>query len=87
MDVMIISVCFIFSKLLRVDQYFVITTTVGGDNIQHCRYMYDAIGIKSVLPPNHLVTRHRLKDHQWRVVVQGDSDHDLCTDGSYTMFV
>jgi hypothetical protein len=34
---------------------FVITTTVGGANIQHRRYTYDAAGIKSVSPLNHLV--------------------------------
>ena len=83
MDVMIISICFVFSKLLRVDHCFVITTAVGGANIQHRHYTYDVTGIKSVLPPNHLVTRHQLKDHQMQIMVQGDSDHDLCTNGSY----
>ena len=62
---------------------FVITTAGGGANIQHHRYTYDSVGIKSVSLPNHLVTRPQLKDHQRRIVVQGDSDHDLCTDGSY----
>jgi hypothetical protein len=38
---------------------------------------------KSVSPSNHLVTRHRLNDHQRCIVVQGDGDHDLCTGGSY----
>jgi hypothetical protein len=55
MNVMIISVCFVFSKLLMVVYCFVITTTVGGANIQHRRYTYDAAGIKSVSPLNHLV--------------------------------
>jgi hypothetical protein len=63
---------------------FVITTTSGGANVQHHRYTYDAIRIKSTSPPNHLVTRHRLNDHQRRIVVQGDGGHDLCTGGSYT---
>ena len=80
MDAMIISVCFVFSKLLRVVYCFVITTAVGGANIQHHRYTYDSVGIKSVSLPNHLVTRPQLKDHQRRIVVQGDGDHDLCTD-------
>jgi hypothetical protein len=73
MDVMIISICFVFSKLFYC---FVITTAVGGANVQHHRYTYCAAGIKSVSPPNRLVTRHRLND-------QGDGDHDLCTNGSY----
>ena len=38
---------------------------------------------KSVSPPNHLVTRHWLNNHQRWIVVQGDGDHDLCSDGSY----
>jgi hypothetical protein len=46
-------------------------------------YTYHAVGIKSISLPNRLVTRHRLNDHQRRIVVQGDSDHDLCTGGSY----
>ena len=46
MDAMIISICFVFSKLLRVIYCFVITTVVGGANIQRCRYMYYAAGIK-----------------------------------------
>jgi hypothetical protein len=79
MDVMIISVFFVFSKLFYC---FVITTTVGGANIQHHRYMYYAAGIKTVSLPNHLVG-HQLNNHQRRIVVQGDGDHDLCTDGSY----
>jgi hypothetical protein len=49
----------------------------------HHRYTYDAAGIKSISPPNPLVIRHQLNDHQRRIVVQGDSDNDLCTDGSY----
>ena len=48
----------------------------------HRRYTYDAAGIK-VYRHYPLVTRHRLNDHQRRIVVQGDGDHDLCTDGSY----
>ena len=46
MDAMIISVCFVFSKLLRAIYCFVITTAVGGANVQHRRYMYYAVGIK-----------------------------------------
>jgi hypothetical protein len=37
MDAMIISVYFVFSKLLRAVYYFVIITAVGGANIQHRR--------------------------------------------------
>ena len=83
MDVMIIFVCFVFSKLLRAVYCFVITTAIGGANVQHRRYTYYAAGIKSVSPPNRLVTRHRLNDHQRQILVQGDGDHDLYTDGSY----
>jgi hypothetical protein len=83
MDVMIISVCFVFSKLLKAIYYFVITTVVGDANVQHRRYMYYAAGIKSVSPLNRLVTRHWLNDHQRWIVVQGDGDHDLCTNDSY----
>jgi hypothetical protein len=79
MDVMIIYVCFVFSKLFYC---FVITTAVGGANIQHHRYTYYAAGIKTISLENHLVG-HRLNDHQRRIVVQGDGDHDLRTDGSY----
>ena len=56
MDAMIIYVCFVFNKLLRVVYCFVITTAIGGANIQHNRYTYYATGIKSVSSPNHLVT-------------------------------
>ena len=84
MDAMIIFVCFVFSKLLRVVYCFVITTVVGGANVQHRHYTYYVAWIKSVLPSNRLVTRHRLNDHQRRIMVQGDGDHDLCTGGSYT---
>ena len=62
---------------------FLITTAYGGSNIQHHHYTYDAEGIKSISAPNRLVTQHRLNDHQRRIVVQGDGDHDLCTSGSY----
>ena len=62
---------------------FLITTAGGGANVQHRRYTYDVAGIKSTSPPNCLVTRHRLNNHQRRIVVQGDGDHDLCTGGSY----
>ena len=79
----IIFVCFVFSKLLRVIYCFVITTAVGGANIQHRRYMCYVAGIQSVSSSNRLVTRHRLNDHQGQIMVQGDGDHDLCTDGSY----
>ena len=63
--------------------YFLITTTSGGANVQHRRYTYDAARIKSISPPNPLVTRHQLNDHQKRIVVRGDGDPDLCTYGSY----
>jgi len=46
MDAMIISICFVFSKLLRVIYCFVITTAIGGANVQHRRYTYYATGIK-----------------------------------------
>ena len=46
MDAMIISVCFVFSKLLRVVYCSVITTAVGGANVQHHRYTYYAAMIK-----------------------------------------
>ena len=46
MDGMIISVCFVFSALLRIIFCFVITTAVGGVNVQHRRYTYYAVGIK-----------------------------------------
>ena len=46
MDAVIISVCFVFSKLLRVVYCFVITTSIGGANVQHRRYMYYVAGIK-----------------------------------------
>ena len=77
MDAMIISVCFVFSKLLRAVYCFVITTAIGGANIQHRRYTYYAVGIKSVSLPNRLVTQHRLNNHQRQIMVQGDSDHDI----------
>jgi hypothetical protein len=63
MDAMIIYVYFVFSKLLRAVYYFVITTVVGGVNVQHCCYTYYGRD-KSVSLPNRLVTRHRLNDHQ-----------------------
>jgi hypothetical protein len=68
---------------------FLITTIGGGANVQHHCYTYDAAGIKSIPPPNHLVTQHRLNNHQSLIMVQGDGDHDLCTGGSYveTMLV
>ena len=56
---------------------FLITIIGGGANVQHCRYTYYATAIKSVSPPNRLVTRHRLNDHQRWIVVQGDGDHDF----------
>ena len=80
---MIISVCFVFSKQLRVVYCFVITTAVGGANVQHRRYTYYTAGIKSVSPSNRFVTRHQINNHQRQIVVQGDDDHDLCTGGSY----
>ena len=46
MDAMIIYVCFVFSKLFRAIYCFVITTAVGGANVQHRRYTYYAAGIK-----------------------------------------
>ena len=48
---------------------FLITTASGGANVQHRRYTYVAAGIKSISPPNRLVTRHRLNDHQRRIMV------------------
>ena len=80
---MIISVCFVFSKLLKTVYYLVITTGIGGANVQHRSYTYYAAGIKSISPPNRLVTRHQLNDHQRRIAVEGDGDHDLCTGGLY----
>ena len=62
---------------------FLITTAGGGANIQHHRYTYDVAGIKSISPPNPLVTQHWLNDHQRWIGVQGDGDHDFYTDGSY----
>jgi hypothetical protein len=46
MDAMIISICFVSSKLLRVVYCFVITIAIGGANVQHRHYMYYAAGIK-----------------------------------------
>ena len=46
MNAMIISVCFVFSKLLRAIYCFVITTAVGGANIEHRCYTYYVAGIK-----------------------------------------
>ena len=43
---------------LSVVHSFLITTAGGGANVQHRRYTYDAAGIKSISPSNHLVTRH-----------------------------
>jgi len=77
MDAMIIFLCFVFSKQLRVVYCFVITTAVGGANVQHRHYMYYTAEIKSVSPPNRLVTRHQINNHQRRIMVQGDGDHDL----------
>jgi hypothetical protein len=57
--------CFAFNKLFYC---FVITTAVGGANLQHHRYTYYVAGIKSVSPVNHLVNRHRLNDHQRQIV-------------------
>ena len=73
-----------WTKWLEVKQTidsFVITTAVGEANIEHRCYTYDAEGIKSVSPPNHLVTQHRLNGHQRWIMMHGD--HDLWTDGSY----
>jgi hypothetical protein len=80
MDVMIISVRFLFNKLLRVVYCFVITTALV---VQTSNTVVDAAGIKSVSPPNRLVTRHRLNNHQRWIMVQGNGDHDLYTEGSY----
>ena len=63
--------------------YFLITITGGGANVQHRDYTYDVAGIKSISPPNPLVTRHRLNDHQRWIVVQGAGDYVLCTGRSY----
>jgi hypothetical protein len=46
MDAMIISICFVFSKLLRVVYCFVIITVVGGANVQHYCYTYYVAGIQ-----------------------------------------
>ena len=46
MDAMIISVCFVLSKLLRDVYCIVITTTIDGANVQHYHYTYYAAGIK-----------------------------------------
>jgi hypothetical protein len=46
MDAIIISVCFVFSKLLRVVYCFVITIAVGGANVQHHCNTYYAVDIK-----------------------------------------
>jgi cell division protein FtsL len=46
MDAMIISICFMFSKLLMAVYCFVITTAVGGANVQHRHYTYYVAGIK-----------------------------------------
>ena len=46
MDAIIISICFVFSKLLRVVYCLVITTDVSGANVQHRRYTYYVVGIK-----------------------------------------
>ena len=46
MDAMIISVCFVFSKLLKTVYYLVITTGIGGANVQHRSYTYYAAGRK-----------------------------------------
>jgi cytochrome c biogenesis protein CcdA len=51
-DAMIISLYFVFGKLLRVVYCFVITTAIGGANIQHRRYTNYVAGIKSVSSPN-----------------------------------
>ena len=53
----------------------------------HRRYTYHAAGIKSISPPNPFVTQHRLNDHQRRIMVQGDGDHDLCTGDAKAMVV
>ena len=45
MDAMIISVYFVFSKLLRDVYCFVITIAVGGANVQHRPYTYYAARI------------------------------------------
>jgi hypothetical protein len=39
--------------------------------------------VKSESPPNCLVTQHGLKDHPRWIVLQGDGDHDLGTNGSF----
>ena len=54
---------------------FLVTTASGGANVQHHHYTYDEVGIKNISPPNRLVSRHQLNDHQRRIVVQGDGDH------------
>jgi hypothetical protein len=65
---------------------FVITAVplvVGeADGHHHC-YSSNAAGVNSVSPPNHLVTRHQLKDNCGRIILQRDGDHNLWPDGSY----
>jgi len=49
--------------------YWCIPLVVGEADIQHRCYLSNVVGIKSVSPPNSLVTRHRLKVHitrRWR---------------------
>ena len=52
------------------------------DGHHHC-FLSDVAGVNSASRPNRLVTRHRLKDHHGRIVLQCDSDHALWPNGSY----
>ena len=51
--------------------------TVGEADNHHHRYSFDAAGVNSVSPPNHLVTQHRQKDHHGQIILQCDGDHAL----------
>ena len=92
--VMIISIWCVFNKLLRpswISKYIVKTgsnsVTVGCTGrwlfCHHRRYSFDAAGVNSVSPPNRLVTRHWLKDHHVRIVLQCDGDDALWPGGSF----
>ena len=60
-----------------------LVTIVKPDEILSPSLYYDATWIKSISLPTLLLTRHRLNDQQRWIVVQGDGDHDLCTNGLY----
>jgi hypothetical protein len=71
---------------VRVVGCFVITAVplaVGEANDHHHRYSSNMVGVNSVSPQNRLITRHRLKDHHERIVLQRDGEHALWPDSSY----